>query len=64
LQFANLVANNADVAKLADAGSDRIGNFVTGDDFVNHGARTIHGLARVRGQEHRAPFNRDLAHRF
>ena len=64
LQFANLVADNAHVAELAHAGGDGVGDFVAGDDLIDHGARPVHSLARVRRQEHGTAFGRDFAHRF
>ena len=65
LQLANLVAGDAHVAEFAHARGDGIGEFVAGDDVVNHGARTIHGLARVGRQAAPGVVSvRDFAHRF
>ena len=47
LQFANLLAGDADVAQFAHAGGDGVGQFVAGDDLVDDGARQIDGLASV-----------------
>src|SRR5580658_2215474 len=64
LQFANLVAHNAHVTELSHASGNRVGHFVTRDDFVDHGAGLVHGLARVSRQEHRTPFGCNFTHRF
>ena len=64
LQFANLVADDAYIAKLANSGGDCIGELVAGDYLIDDGARAIDGFARVGEQEHRAMLCRDFAHRF
>src|SRR5216683_1997298 len=65
LEFADLFSSNADVAELAYAGGDRVGNFVFGDESVYHGAGAVYGFARV-GVEQHGPAGvevSDLAHR-
>ena len=47
LQFADLVADNADIAQFADAGGDGVGKLVIGDERVDDGASAIDGFASV-----------------
>ena len=64
LHFANLLAGNVNVAQLAYAGGDGIGDFVVGDQGIDHGARPLHSCAGVGSEQHRTAFDRDLAHCF
>ena len=50
LQFADLIAGDAYIAKFADAGGDGVGHLVVGDERVDDGARSVHALARIRSQ--------------
>ena len=64
LQFADLVAGDAHVAELANAGGDGIGELVVCDDVVDHGAGAIDGLARIGREQHGAAVVGDFADRF
>ena len=61
LQFANLIARDADIAELADTGRDRVGNLITGDDLVDHGASLFDSFPRVGCQQHGAAVHGDFA---
>jgi hypothetical protein len=51
LQFADLIANDVDIAQLADSSRNGVRNFIVGDERVNNGTSPVDSLARVRGQE-------------
>jgi len=61
LEFANLISNDPHIAQLAYARCDGIRHLVTGDEFIDDGARPIHGLSRVRRQQRRPPVDRNFA---
>ena len=59
MQLADLIADNVHIAQLADAGRDRIRNFIIGDERVDDGAGAVDGLACV-GIEEDGPADVDV----
>ena len=51
LQFANLIAGDADIAQFADAGRDGVGDFVARDELVDDCAQPDSRLARIRREQ-------------
>jgi hypothetical protein len=64
LQFANLIAGDAHVAQLSDAGCDGIGNAIVRDQRVHNSAGTLHRNTGVRSEQHRPPLDGDFPHFF
>src|SRR5579883_3461472 len=64
LQFADLVAGDADIAEFADTGGDGIGNLVIVDEVVDHGAGSVDAFAGVGGEQDRPAFQCYLADGF
>jgi hypothetical protein len=62
LQFANLVANDANIAELAYAGCDGVSNLIAFDDLVNDRAGSVNGFARLAEQEDGTAFDCDFAY--
>ena len=63
-KLANLIAGNAHIAQLAHASGDGVGEFVAGDDLVDHGAGAGSQLARASGASNTARrFDCDFANR-
>jgi hypothetical protein len=50
LQFADLIADDANVAELADSGGDGVGEFVVSDDVVDDGAGEVDCGAGIGGE--------------
>jgi hypothetical protein len=48
LQLANLIANDVYIAQLADAGRNRVRNFIVRNQRVDNGTRAVDRLARIR----------------
>ena len=64
LQFANLVAGNANIAQFADAGSDCVGHLLLAT-ISSTTARAWFTASRASGASNTgAPLHRDLAHSF
>ena len=61
LQFADLLAGNANVTEFAYPGCNRVSNSIAGDNFVDHRAGQIDGLAGIRGKESGPAFGGDFA---
>ena len=64
LQFADLVAGNADVTEFAHAGGDGVGNLVVGNKCIDYGPRLIDSGASVRSKEDGAVRDGHFADRF
>ena len=64
LQFADLVAGNADVAKFAHPGGDGVRHAVFRDQRIHHRARAIDRLAGIGIEQDGAALDRDFADRF
>jgi hypothetical protein len=47
LQFADLVAQNPNIAQFADSSRDRVRQLIPGHNLVHYGARQIYGLASI-----------------
>ena len=64
LQFANLLARDADIAQLAHASRDGVGNPVFGHQRIHHGARAVHRLPSLGTKQDGTVLHRHFAHRF
>jgi hypothetical protein len=64
LQLENLIAGDANVAKLSDTGGDGVRKFIAGHNFIDYGASPVHTLARIRRQKYRPAFDGNFANCF
>jgi hypothetical protein len=64
LQLANLVTGNPDIAQLADAGCDGVGNLFFRHQRIHHVACGVNAFASIRREQHGPAFDCDLPHGF
>ncbi len=64
LQFANLVARDANVAELADSGGDCVRDAILRNQRIHHRARPVDSRASVRGKKDGAALDCDFPHCF
>jgi hypothetical protein len=63
LEFADLIAGDANVAQLSHAGGNCVSQLIAGNKCVYDGPSPVDGLACICQEQNRAPFGRYLAYR-
>jgi hypothetical protein len=64
LQFANLIAGNADVAEFADAGGDGVSDLIAFDNVFDYGAGAVDGFPGFGVEKDWAAFDGNFFSRF